>query len=92
MIIFFRARVDEAQIDLRGIKSCMTKGILDHAHIHTREWVFGHFHAHRDVMVRSTRFHCIGAIDGSDHRPSPIGYLLDTDSWLFSAIPIGDFA
>lgn len=64
-------------------------GLLTH---HPREWVFGHFHAHRDVMVRSTRFHCIGAIDGSDHRPSPIGYLLDTDSWLFSATSIGDFA
>ncbi len=54
-----------------------------------REWIFGHFHAHREAMVRGVQFRCIGAIDGSDQRTYPVGYVLETDGWLFRPLAIG---
>jgi predicted phosphodiesterase len=49
-----------------------------------KEWVFGHFHAHRTAVVQGVQFRCIGAIDGSDHQQNPLMYLLDTSAWTWT--------
>lgn len=60
-------------------------GLITHR---PREWIFGHFHAHREVLVQEVRFHCIGALDGSDNRSVPVGYVLDTHGWLFTPVAL----
>jgi predicted phosphodiesterase len=53
-----------------------------------RLWTFGHFHVHHDVVVDRVRFHCLGALDGSDGRAEPIGYLLDTATWRMRPVAL----
>lgn len=53
-----------------------------------KEWIFGHFHAHRTAVVRDVRFRCIGAIDGSDGQPDAVMYVLDTSSWTWVTMTI----
>ena len=74
-----------------SITDCGEPGLLrlwGHLTHRPREWIYGHFHVHREAQVRDVRFHCIGAIDGSDHQPLPIGYVLDTDGWTFRPVEL----
>jgi predicted phosphodiesterase len=54
-----------------------------------RHWIFGHFHEHKECTISGTQFHCIGSIDGSDRRASPVGYIFETVTDTMTAVDIG---
>ena len=73
------------------ITDCGEPGLLrlwGHLTHRPREWIFGHFHAHRDALVHNVHFRCIGAIDGSDQRADSVGYVFDTNGWRFRPVAL----
>jgi predicted phosphodiesterase len=53
-----------------------------------KEWIFGHFHAHKTAAVQGVNFRCVGAIDGSDGLQDPLMYVLDTATRSWTTMKI----